>query len=164
MSRAAPVVKCSAVLLSVSEIISGRNDGGNRRETAAKECRRSLADTLSAAASSGYATRVESAVALSSARAEHAPEMPLAEHDHMIEALALHEADQSLSYLRLQRRASWRLTGSVPNAHRANPPAERSRRRRGRDRPERGKSCRSAPDRKLARLAEAHRFRRSATL
>ena len=51
-------------------------------------------------------------------RAQHMTQMPLAEHDHMIEALASDGADQSFSVTVLPRR-SWRCR-SVANAHRAN--------------------------------------------
>ena len=51
-------------------------------------------------------------------RAQHMPQMPLAKHDHMVEALASDGADQSFSVTVLPRR-SWRCR-SVANAHRAN--------------------------------------------
>src|SRR5436309_2171088 len=51
-------------------------------------------------------------------RAKHVPEMPLTEHDHMIEALASDRADQSFSVTVLPRRS--RRCRSVANAHRAN--------------------------------------------
>ena len=46
------------------------------------------------------------------------PQMPLAEHDHMVEALASDGADQSFSVAVLPRRS--RCCRSVANAHRAN--------------------------------------------
>src|SRR6478672_10183960 len=59
-----------------------------------------------------------SAVVILLVRAQHIPQMPLAEHDHMIEALASDRADQSFSVTVLPRR-SW-CCRSVANAHRAN--------------------------------------------
>src|SRR5689334_10956142 len=50
-------------------------------------------------------------------RAQHMPQMPLAKHDHMIEALASDRADQSFSVTVLPRRS--RRCRSVANAHRA---------------------------------------------
>src|SRR6478736_6634999 len=51
-------------------------------------------------------------------RAQHMPQMALAEHDHMVEALASDRADQSFSVTVLPRRS--RRRRSVANAHRAN--------------------------------------------
>ena len=59
-----------------------------------------------------------SAVVILLVRAQHMTQMPLAEHDHMVEALASDGADQSFSVTVLSRR-SWRCR-SVANAHRAN--------------------------------------------
>ena len=59
-----------------------------------------------------------SAVVILLVRAQHMTQMPLAEHDHMVEALASDGADQSFSVTVLPRR-SWRCR-SVANAHRAN--------------------------------------------
>src|SRR5512133_2173505 len=59
-----------------------------------------------------------SAVVILLVRAQHMPQMPLGEHDHMIEALASDRADQSFSVTVLPRR-SW-CYRSVANAHRAN--------------------------------------------
>src|SRR6476646_7303306 len=53
-------------------------------------------------------------------RAQHMPQMLLAKHDHMIEALASGRADQSFSIAVLPRRS--RRCRSVANAHRANAP------------------------------------------
>src|SRR6478609_11196229 len=53
-------------------------------------------------------------------RAQHMPQMLLAKHDHMIEALASDRADQSFSIAVLPRRS--RRCRSVANAHRANGP------------------------------------------
>src|SRR5436190_10397563 len=53
-------------------------------------------------------------------RAKHVPQMPLTEHDHMIEALASDGADQSFSVTVLPRRS--RRCRSVANARRANAP------------------------------------------
>src|SRR5689334_20893772 len=50
-------------------------------------------------------------------RAQHMPQMPLAKHDHMIEALASDRADQSFNVTVLPRRS--RRCRSVANAHRA---------------------------------------------
>src|SRR6476660_3378008 len=61
-----------------------------------------------------------SAVVILLVRAQHMTQMPLAEHDHMVEALAADGADQSFSVTVLPRR-SWRCR-SVANAHRANAP------------------------------------------
>src|SRR6478736_1560202 len=61
-----------------------------------------------------------SAVVILLVRAQHMTQMPLAEHDHMVEALASDRADQSFSIAVLPRR-SWRCR-SVANAHRANAP------------------------------------------
>src|SRR6476620_11442423 len=58
------------------------------------------------------------AVVILLVRAQHIPQMPLAEHDHMIEALASDRADQSFSVTVLPRR-SW-CCRSVANANRAN--------------------------------------------
>ena len=55
-----------------------------------------------------------SAVVILLVRAQHMPQMPLAEHDHMVEALASDGADQSFSVTVLPRR-SWRCR-SVANA------------------------------------------------
>src|SRR6476659_7770083 len=60
------------------------------------------------------------AVVILLVRAQHMPQMPLAKHDHMIEALTSDRADQSFSIAVLPRR-SWRCR-SVANAHRANAP------------------------------------------
>src|SRR6476646_2807009 len=57
------------------------------------------------------------AVVILLVRAQQLPQMALAEHDHMIEALASDRADQSFSVTVLPRR-SWRRR-SVANAHRA---------------------------------------------
>src|SRR3954453_22694635 len=46
--------------------------------------------------------------------------MPLAEHDHVIKAIASNRADQSFSVTVLPRRS--RRCRSVANAHRANAP------------------------------------------
>src|SRR3954470_1163857 len=58
------------------------------------------------------------AVVILLVRAQHVPQMPLTEHDHMIEALASDRADQSFSVPVLPRRS--RRCRSVANAHRAN--------------------------------------------
>src|SRR5690349_10819702 len=58
------------------------------------------------------------AVVILLVRAQHMPQMPLAKHDHMIEALASDRADQSFSIAVLPRRS--RRCRSVANAHRAN--------------------------------------------
>src|SRR6476661_9290283 len=58
------------------------------------------------------------AVVILLVRAQHMPQMPLAEHDHMVEALASDRADQSFSVTVLPRRS--RRRRSVANAHRAN--------------------------------------------
>src|SRR6478609_10637378 len=60
------------------------------------------------------------AVVILLVRAQHMPQMPLAKHDHMIEALASNRADQSFSIAVLPRRS--RRCRSVANAHRANAP------------------------------------------
>src|SRR6478735_3977664 len=57
-----------------------------------------------------------SAVVILLVRAQHMTQMPLAKHDHMIEALASDGADQSFSVTVLPRR-SWRCR-SVANAAR----------------------------------------------
>jgi hypothetical protein len=57
------------------------------------------------------------AVVVMCIRAQHMAQMALAEHDHMIEALAPDRADQSLGMTVLPRR-SWR-SRSVANAHRS---------------------------------------------
>src|SRR3954447_16281822 len=54
--------------------------------------------------------------------AQHMPQMSLAEHDHMIEALASDGADKSFSVTVLPRRS--RRCRSVANAHRANASGE----------------------------------------
>ena len=59
------------------------------------------------------------AVVVMCIRAQHMAQMALAEHDHMIEALAPDRADQSLGMTVLPRR-SWR-SRSVANAHRSKP-------------------------------------------
>src|SRR3954465_12500511 len=58
------------------------------------------------------------AVVILLVRAKHVPQMPLTEHDHMIEALASDRADQSFSVTVLPRRS--RRCRSVANAHRAD--------------------------------------------
>src|SRR4051812_18857583 len=58
------------------------------------------------------------AVVILLVRAKHVPQMPLIEHDYMIEALASDRADQSFSVTVLPRRS--RRCRSVANAHRAN--------------------------------------------
>src|SRR3954451_13105151 len=58
------------------------------------------------------------AVVILLVREQHMPQMPLAEHDHMIEALASDRADQSFSVTVLPRRS--RRCRSVANAHRAD--------------------------------------------
>src|SRR3954463_2241382 len=58
------------------------------------------------------------AVVILLVRAQHMPQMSLAEHDHMIEALASDGADKSFSVTVLPRRS--RRCRSVANAHRAN--------------------------------------------
>src|SRR3954449_5276044 len=58
------------------------------------------------------------AVVILLVRAQHVPQMPLTEHDYMIEALASDRADQSFSVTVLPRRS--RRCRSVANAHRAN--------------------------------------------
>src|SRR3954451_24251900 len=50
------------------------------------------------------------------------PQVPLAEHDHMIKALASDRADQSFGIAILPRRS--RRYRSVANAHRSNAPGE----------------------------------------
>src|SRR6476619_4320479 len=60
------------------------------------------------------------AVVILLVRAQHMPQLPLAKHDHMIEALASDRADQSFSIAVLPRRS--RRCRSVANAHRANAP------------------------------------------
>src|SRR4029079_7366191 len=60
------------------------------------------------------------AVVILLVRAQHMPQMPLARHDHMVEALASDGADQSFSIAVLPRRS--RRCRSVANAHRANAP------------------------------------------
>src|SRR6188472_636121 len=59
-----------------------------------------------------------SAVVILLVRAQHMTQMPLAEHDHMIKALASDRADQSFSVTVLPRR-SW-CCRSVANAHRSD--------------------------------------------
>src|SRR6476469_4177416 len=66
----------------------------------------------------GQSQMCAGAVVILLVRAQHIPQMPLAEHDHMIEALASDRADQSFSVTVLPRR-SW-CCRSVANAHRAN--------------------------------------------
>src|SRR6476661_2153859 len=63
-------------------------------------------------------------------RAQHMPQMPLAKHDHMIEALASDRADQSFGVTVLPRRS--RRCRSVANAHRAET-TRKPGRRHGRD-------------------------------
>src|SRR5689334_24078956 len=58
------------------------------------------------------------AVVILLVRAQHMPQMPLAKHDHMIEALASDRADESFSVAVLPGRS--RRCRSVANAHRAN--------------------------------------------
>src|SRR5436305_10545722 len=58
------------------------------------------------------------AVVILLVRAQHMTQMPLAEHDHMIEAFTSDRADQSFSVTVLPRRS--RRCRSVANAHRAN--------------------------------------------
>src|SRR3954452_6210303 len=58
------------------------------------------------------------AVVILLVREQHMTQMPLAEHDHMIEALASDRADQSFSVTVLPRR-SW-CCRSIANPHRAN--------------------------------------------
>src|SRR3954451_5525537 len=58
------------------------------------------------------------AVVILLVRAKHVPQMPLTEHDYMIEAVASDRADQSFSVTVLPRRS--RRCRSVANAHRAN--------------------------------------------
>src|SRR6478736_2371237 len=60
------------------------------------------------------------AVVILLVRAQHMPQMPLAKHDHMIEALASDRADQSFSIAVLPRRS--RRCRPVANARRANAP------------------------------------------
>src|SRR5436309_12808442 len=57
------------------------------------------------------------AVVIMLIRAQHVPQMSLAEHDHMIEALASDRADQSFSVTVLPWRS--RRCRSVANDHRA---------------------------------------------
>src|SRR6187397_140627 len=57
------------------------------------------------------------AVVILLVRAQHMPQMPLAKHDHMIEALASDRADPSFGIAVLPRRS--RRYRSVANAHRA---------------------------------------------
>src|SRR6476619_445337 len=59
------------------------------------------------------------AVVVVRVRAQHMPQMALAEHDNMIKSLASDRADQSLGMTVLPRR-SWR-SRSVANAHRSKP-------------------------------------------
>src|SRR6187200_1692737 len=56
------------------------------------------------------------AVVILLVRAQHMPQMPLAKHDHMIEALASDRADQSFSIAVLPRRS--RRCRPVANAPR----------------------------------------------
>ena len=79
--------------LSLSEIRPGRNDGAIRRGSAAGECYLSPGQT-SLAVSLGQRQMCPSAVVILLVRAQHMTQMPLAEHDHMIEALASDRADQ----------------------------------------------------------------------
>src|SRR3954465_4983338 len=58
------------------------------------------------------------AVVILLVRAQHVPQMPLTEHDYMIEAVASDRADQSFSVTVLPRRS--RRCRSVANAHRSN--------------------------------------------
>src|SRR3954464_15951261 len=58
------------------------------------------------------------AVVILLVRAQYMPQMSLAEHDHMIEALASDGADKSFSVTVLPRRS--RRCRSVANAHLAN--------------------------------------------
>src|SRR3954454_22662925 len=58
-----------------------------------------------------------SAVVILLVRAQHMPQMSLAEHDNMIEALTCDRADQSFCVAVLPRRS--RRCRSVANAHRA---------------------------------------------
>src|SRR3954463_7192350 len=60
------------------------------------------------------------AVVILLVRAQHMAQMPLANYEHMIEALASDGADQSFSATVLPRRS--RRCRSVANAHRANAP------------------------------------------
>src|SRR5512133_726238 len=60
------------------------------------------------------------AVVILLVRAQHLPQMALAEHDHMVEAFASDRADQSFSVTVLPRRS--RRCRSVANAHRASAP------------------------------------------
>ena len=103
--------------LSLSEIRFGRNDGASRRGSAAAECCRSPGQT-SLAVSLWPTRECPSAVVILLVRAQHMTQMPLAKHDHMIEALASDGADQSFSATVLPRRS--RRCRSVANAHRAN--------------------------------------------
>jgi hypothetical protein len=50
------------------------------------------------------------AVVILLVRAKHVPQMPLTEHDHMIEALASDRADQSLPRGHRQALARWAPT------------------------------------------------------
>src|SRR3954452_25300184 len=62
------------------------------------------------------------AVVILLVREQHMPQLPLAEHDHMIKALASDRADQSFGIAILPRRS--RRYRSVANAHRSNAPGE----------------------------------------
>ena len=79
--------------LSVSEIRFGRNDGAIRQGSAAQNATYRL-DRPRQRCVFGQRKMCPGAVVILLVRTQHMPQMPLAKHDHMIEALASDRADR----------------------------------------------------------------------